>query len=115
MASHSVLVDLDMEGNRVRDAAASALGTDYVIRDELESGSVFAPINEYVDATVGDGAATDYVINHALSNANATTTVMLNSSKEIVTTKVVNTDANNVTVTFNVAPALNAYTVIVHG
>lgn len=115
MASHSVHVDIDMQTNRVRNATASALGTDYVIRDELESGSVFASINEYVDSTVGDAVATDYVINHALSNLNATTVVMLNSTKEIVTTKVVNTDANNVTVTFNVAPALNAYTVIVHG
>lgn len=111
MASTKVLVDLDMQGNRVRNAAASAAATDYVIQSEL---GALGTVKKY-SQVIGNGSATDFTITHNLANATPLTQVMLNSTEELVTVKVVNTDANNTTVTFNVAPATNSYTAIVHG
>lgn len=111
MAEHKFSVDLDMQGNRIVGGVASAAATDYVIQSELAS---LGTLNSFTQV-IGNAAATDFVVTHNLGNALPHTMVMLNSTEELVTVKVVNTDANTVTVTFNVAPASNAYTVIVHG
>lgn len=37
MAEYSFDADLNMEGNRVRNGSASLLGTDFVIRDEIDT------------------------------------------------------------------------------
>ena len=63
----------------------------------------------------GNGSSTAFVINHALNNANAMTIIKNNSTSAIETANVVNTDANNVTITFNTAPSSNAFKAIVHG
>jgi hypothetical protein len=80
----------------------------------IAAGPAIGTVRTY-SQVIGNGSATDFTITHNLSNATPLTQVMLGSTKELVGVKVVNTDANNVTVTFNVAPATNAYTAIVQG
>ena len=64
---------------------------------------------------VGNASATSFVVNHGLNNAHPLTMIENNSTKALETANVVDTDANNVTVTFNTAPGTNAFKVIVHG
>ena len=64
-------------------------------------------------SNIGNGSATSFVVNHALNAIDVTVQVKENSSLELVITDVAITDANNVTITFATAPALNAYRVII--
>ena len=64
-------------------------------------------------ANLGNGSATSFVVNHALNAIDVLVQVKEISSLELVLTDVVITDANNVTVSFATAPALNAYRVII--
>lgn len=67
-------------------------------------------------ATVGDGAAVAYVINHALGNQWVTVQVFLNSGTfEQVYPDIELTDANNATLRFGVAPTAAQYRVVVIG
>ena len=64
-------------------------------------------------ANIGNGSATSFVVNHALNAIDVVVQVKENPSLELVITDVAITDANNVTVSFSTAPALNAYRVII--
>ncbi len=66
-------------------------------------------------SNVGDGSATSFVVNHALGSTDVHIQLQDNATKELVETDVVSTDANNVTVSFNVAPASNAYRTVIQG
>jgi len=57
--------------------------------------------------TIGDGSATAIVVNHALGTRDVIVQLYDASSYETCIAQVVRTDANNVTVTFNSAPANN--------
>jgi phage-related tail fiber protein len=63
---------------------------------------------------IGTGAATSIAVNHALGTRDVTVAVYDNTTWEEVLPDVIHTDANNVTITFAVAPASNAYRVVVH-
>lgn len=67
--------------------------------------------------SIGDGAASSFVVNHALNTRDVTVAVYLNSGTfEEIIVDVQHTDVNNVTVVFTgLVPALNAYRVVVHG
>lgn len=64
-------------------------------------------------ANVGNASATSFVINHALNASDVIVQVKDNTNLDLVITDIVITDANNVTVSFATAPALNAYRVVI--
>lgn len=66
-------------------------------------------------ASIGNGSATSFAVNHLLNTRDVSVTVYDNSTFAEIDTQVVHTDANNVTVDFNVAPTTNQYRVVVLG
>lgn len=67
-------------------------------------------------ANVGLGDATKiFVVNHALGTVDVQVQVKDNTTNELVEPNIQITNANSVTVTFNRAPALNEFRVIVQG
>ena len=64
-------------------------------------------------ADVGDGVATAHAVLHGLNNTDVQCQVRDSTSNELVECDVVVTSATTVTVTFAVAPATNAYRVVV--
>jgi hypothetical protein len=64
-------------------------------------------------ANVGNGTNTSYVINHNLNTRDVLVQVYDNATYDTVYLDVFRTDANNVTLTFAVAPASNAYRVVI--
>lgn len=64
-------------------------------------------------ANVGDGTATSFVITHNLGSRDVLVQVYDNSTYETVYTDVARTSTTQVTVSFAVAPALNAYRVVI--
>ncbi len=81
----------------------------------LVIGDIPAGVAKSYAGDVGDGAATSYVVNHALNTRDVVVLVRQNGSPYAqVITDVEATDANNVTVRFAVAPTSAQYRVIVH-
>lgn len=68
-------------------------------------------------ATVGDGVASSFNVNHALATTDVQVTVqeLTGLKRQILGTTVAITDANNIAVSFGRAPAVNAYRVVVIG
>ena len=64
-------------------------------------------------ANIGNGAATSYAVSHGLGTIDVNVMLKDNSTLAQVFADVVITDANTVTVSFAVAPASNAYRVII--
>lgn len=64
-------------------------------------------------SNIGNGSATSFVVNHALNTVDVVAQIKENSSLELVIADIAITDANNITVSFAAAPALNAYRVII--
>lgn len=73
-------------------------------------------VARYKEFLIGDGSSTSIACNHALGNQWVATTVIENTTPfNVVLPNVQCTDTNNVTIIFAVAPASNAYRVIVVG
>jgi hypothetical protein len=68
-----------------------------------------------VTANVGNGTNTSFAVNHNIGTRDVQVQVYDNSTYETVEVDVVRTDANNVTVSFTVAPSTDAYRVVVIG
>lgn len=66
-------------------------------------------------AQIGDGVAVTFDITHNLNSEDVTVAVREVSTKQLVFTDVVCTDANNITVSFAKAPAENEFKVVVIG
>lgn len=66
-------------------------------------------------ANIGNGSSTSIAVNHNLGTKDVTVAVRTVADDSHVIADVVSTDTNNVTVTFAVAPASNAYRVTVVG
>jgi hypothetical protein len=64
-------------------------------------------------ANIGNGSATSYAVSHGLGTIDVNVMLKDNSTLAQVFADVVITDANTVTISFAVAPALNAYRVII--
>jgi hypothetical protein len=64
-------------------------------------------------ANIGNGAATSYAVSHGLGTIDVNVMLKDNSTLAQVFADVVITDANTVTISFAVAPATNAYRVII--
>jgi cytoskeletal protein CcmA (bactofilin family) len=78
-------------------------------------GTNFHGITRKHSASIGDGAATSIAVTHNLNTRDVTVDVYSNSTYDTVDLDIVRTDANTVTVTFAVAPASNAYRVVIVG
>jgi hypothetical protein len=66
-------------------------------------------------ALIGNGAATNIAVAHNLNNQFVHVQVFDAATNAMVLADVVLTDANTVTISFAVAPAANAYRVVVIG
>jgi hypothetical protein len=64
-------------------------------------------------ANVGNGSATSFVLSHGLGTEDVQVQIKDNTTKELVETDVVVTNAANVTVSFNAAPPTGRYRVII--
>jgi hypothetical protein len=100
--------NLDMNGNRVRDASDAVLGKDYVTLDQLTAASP----NSF-SATFGDGAATTYNIVHNLGTEDFVWEVYEVATGDSVGVGLSRAGANAVDVTMNPAPALNAFRIVI--
>jgi hypothetical protein len=72
-------------------------------------------VTHKVAASVGNGSNLSFALTHSLNTLDVAVSVHDNSTKETVECDVVRTDANTVTVSFAVAPAANAYRVVIVG
>lgn len=66
-------------------------------------------------ASFGNGSLTSFTINHALNTLDVVVMVYTVSGGAVVICDVTVTDANNITLTFSVAPTTNQYRVVVIG
>lgn len=66
-------------------------------------------------ATIGDGALTSYSVTHNLNNQDVMVQVREVATNKVVEVDITNNGVNTVVVDFAVAPALNAYRVVVQG
>ena len=107
--------DIVINGNRVREAADSAVGTDYVTKDEMDA-AIGVIATQKFSMSIGDGVATTFVVNHNMDTRDVVVEVYDNATWVTVYAQVVRTDVNNVTVDFNVPPPVpDAYRVVVIG
>lgn len=74
-----------------------------------------AVVSRKYAVSVGNGSLTSITVNHALNTRDVVVSVYDNSTFEQVLVDIVHTDANNITVTFAVAPTSNQYRVVVQG
>ena len=100
--------NLDMNGNRVRDASDAVLAKDYVTLDQLNA---VAPVS--FTATFGDGVATSYNIVHSLGTEDFVWEVYEISSGDSVGVGLSRDGVNAVDVAVNPAPALNAFRLVI--
>ena len=77
---------------------------------------VSAPVlTRMVAVNIGDTTNTSYAITHGLGTRDVLVQVYDAATYENVVTDIVRTDTNSVTISFSVAPALNAYRVVITG
>jgi hypothetical protein len=81
----------------------------------LETKLVTDGFTTKVSADLGDNAATSFQITHSLGTRDVVVNVYDNATFDTVEADVVRTDANNVTVSFTVIPALNAFRAVIIG
>lgn len=100
--------NIDMNGNRVRDASDAVLAQDYVTLAQLNAASP----NSFA-ATFGDGVATTYNIVHNLGTEDIVWDVYEIASGDSVGVGFSRAGANAVDITMNPAPASNAFRVVI--
>jgi hypothetical protein len=81
----------------------------------LEAKLVTDSFTKKATASVGNGTNTSFAVNHNLNTRDVQVQVYDNATYDTVECDVVRTDANTVTVSFTVAPANDAYRVVVIG
>lgn len=64
---------------------------------------------------VGNGVLTQFILTHGLNDTDVSVIIKDTTTLELVETDIKVTDVNNVTIDFNVAPANNAYRILVQG
>ena len=83
------------------------------LTDDGTNYYTIATSNDSYKASIGDGSATSYTVNHALGSRDVLVELYDASSYETVIADVTRTDANNITVAFTVAPTTNDIRVLV--
>lgn len=89
-----------------------------VDKTALETALITDSFTRKYTATIGDGSATTYTVNHNFGTRNVSVQVYAitgGGAYQTVETDVDRTDANNVVVGFGEAPALNSYVAVVQG
>lgn len=81
----------------------------------VETKLVTDGFTKKVSANVGNGTNTSFAITHNLGTRDVVVNVYDNSLYDTVETDVIRTDNNTVTITFTVAPAVDAYRVVIVG
>jgi hypothetical protein len=92
--------------------SASGLAVDVAT---LETKLVTDSFTRKASASVGNGSNTSFALIHSLNTRDVQVQVYDNATYDTVEADVVRTDADTVTVSFSVAPASNAYRVVVIG
>lgn len=99
---------LDLNQNRVRDAADGTLPQDYVTLAQLNATNAIG-----FAASIGNGVSTSFNVVHSLNSTDVLVQVQEVSSGDVVGVGVSTNGLNSVDVTFAVAPASNSFRVIV--
>lgn len=86
-----------------------------VDKTALETALVTDGFTKKVSTNIGNGTNTSFAITHNLGTRDVVVNVYDNSGYDTVETDVVRTDTNTVTITFSVAPATDAYRVVIVG
>ena len=103
-------------------AGIAEIATQTEVNDGTDDATIVTPLKlkTLLDnrtggyaANVGDGAATSFALTHGLGTRDVVVAIYDNSTYEEVITDVVLTSTSVVTVTFAVAPASNAYRVVI--
>ena len=100
--------NIDMNGNRVRDAADAVLPQDYVTLAQLQATSPAS-----FAQTFGDGVATTFNIVHNLGTEDFVWEVYEVSTGDSVGVGLSRAGANAVDITMNPAPAANSFRVVI--
>lgn len=108
----TITADVILKATNSYLSSASGLAVDI---SALETKLVTDSFTKKASASVGNGSATSFAVNHGLNSRDVVVNVYDNATYETVEVDVVRTDANNVTVSFTTAPASNAYRVVVIG
>lgn len=103
---------LDLNGFKVTEMGPGTAGTDAVNVDQLNAAVAGAAFHSYA-ADIGDGTSTTITVTHSLATLDVQVQVYVKASGQSVETEVIRTSPNAVTVGFGLAPALNAYRVLV--
>lgn len=100
---------IDMNGNKITEGAAGTDPTDFVIVSQLAAASP-----QGFTATVGDGTASTFNLNHGFNLANKNDFIArvaeVTSGQEYMV-EVVGVDADNASVTFGFVPAVGQFRV----
>lgn len=99
--------NIDLNGNRVRDASDGVLAKDYVTLDQLN-----AAVTSF-SATFGDGVATTYNIAHNLGTQDFVWEIYEIATGDSVGAGLSRDGVNAVDVSMNPAPALNAFRLVI--
>lgn len=126
VVANGTSLDVSASGVKIAPAAAGAglvessgilavgAGTGITVNANDIALDTAIAVRKYAVA-IGNGALTSIVVNHALGTRDITWQCYDAASFNDVIVDGVRTDANNLTLTFAVAPAASAYRVVVHG
>jgi hypothetical protein len=126
LADNTIVLNSNATGSATENAGIEVeRGTDpnvSVIWNEADNqwtltndGTTYAAVARKVAASVGNASATSFAIVHNFNSEDVLVQVFDNASHDTVETDVVRTDVNTVTISFAVAPASNAYRVVIVG
>ncbi|WP_212748824.1 hypothetical protein [Nocardia cyriacigeorgica] len=111
-ASYTAGNGIDITGNSISVELAPSSGLSVSGAGlAVDTGVV---VRKYA-ANIGNGSLTSIPVAHNLGTRDVTVQVYDNATFERVVPDIVHTDANTITAVFAVAPAANAYRVVVHG
>lgn len=99
---------LSLDNNRIQNLADPVSALDAVNKRTLESYL----LGNY-STTIGDGSTLVYPVTHNLNSNDLMVNLVEISTGNLINANVVITDANTITITFGVSPALNNIRVIV--
>ena len=109
--SNSLTIDTTLAATSYLDKT-NGLAVDI---STLETKLVTDSFTKKVSADVGDNSATSFQITHNLGTIDVVVNIYDKTTFDTVEADVVRTDTNNVTVSFNVAPALNEFRAVIIG
>jgi len=95
----------DIDAGTATDKAVTPEGLNHKFNSVANYGTY--------NATIGNGTDTTFTVNHPLQSSDIILQLRDVATKEIVETDMTITDDNNVTMSFNVAPASNSYRLVI--